>query len=585
MSNLIPREFINELLERCDIVEVIQTHLSLRKRGANFLACCPFHNEKTPSFTVSPSKQFYHCFGCGVSGNAITFLMEYDRLSFVEAIETLAKQQGIEVPRKESGSQGIETQDAKEKLYQILQKANYFYQEQLQKRENQKALDYLSQRGIDKKIIEQYELGFAPPGWNNLQQVSENTKESMNSLIRSGLIIKNTNGNYYDRFRDRILFPIHNRQGRVIGFGGRSLGEEMPKYLNSPETSVFHKGQELYGLHLAQKVLRQESELIIVEGYMDVLTLAQYGISNVVASSGTAVTQEQFKRCFRHVSRLLFCFDGDDAGFKAAWRALENVFPLIQDGRQVRFVFLPEGEDPDSMLRKEGIERFNERFHKATLLSDYFFQTICSKADLSSLDGKASLKQKALPLLKKLSDGVFKELMQDRLAKVLRIDPEKLEKMMGESKEVSPSTRSKAPLKNVQPASPVRFAIALLVQNPGLFQAIENIAPITSLHQPGIELLAELLELFNQCPNINTGGIVEYFRGRPEANIINKLAAWELHIPETGMEDEFNGVIRRLSQLSKEQMIEQLLAKAASEGLSDEDRLTLQRLISEQHKK
>ena len=406
---------------RTDIIDVISERISLKKAGRNHQALCPFHKEKSPSFTANQDKQFYYCFGCGASGNALGFVMDHDHTDFPEAVETLAKRAGMQVPRESGTQQKRERYDT---LYQLLNKASQWYTEQLRSHEKSThAADYLKQRGLDQTTSARFHLGYAPPGWDNLINTLGNTPERLRLLQDAGLVVDNEERkSTYDRFRDRVIFPIRDQRGRVIAFGGRVLGDEKPKYLNSPETPVFHKGRELYGaLYEARQANRDLSQILVVEGYMDVIALAQQGINNAVATLGTATTAEHLVSLFKHTSQVTFCFDGDNAGRQAAWRALENALPVMDDGRQIRFLFLPQGEDPDSLVRTEGADAFLARLqdkHQALPFDDYFFRHFEQEIDTTTLDGKARLVHKVTPFIHKLPKGSFKSLMLKKLGEL-----------------------------------------------------------------------------------------------------------------------------------------------------------------------
>src|SRR5690554_6406724 len=421
MAGLIPQGFIDDLLNRVDLVEVVGERIQLKKSGRNYSACCPFHQEKTPSFSVSPDKQFYYCFGCGAGGNAIGFIMDHDHLGFPEAVETLARRAGVEVPREASNRPAQPRQPAQSPLFSILQNASDFYSQALQSHPaRQPAISYLNKRGISKDIATDFLLGYAPPGWDNLLRTLGGDSLQEKYLLEAGLLAENPDsGRRYDRFRDRIIFPIRDSRGRVIGFGGRVLGDDKPKYLNSPETPVFHKGQELYGLYEARKDSRQLNEIIVVEGYMDVIALAQQGLRNAVATLGTATSEEHIKRLFRVVPSILFCFDGDNAGRKAAWRALEATLSNLKDGQQARFLFVPDGEDRDSLIRSEGLEAFQGRMtQQAVPLTEYFFTHLAEEVNLESLEGKAHMATLAAPLIERIPGANLRALMRQKLTQM-----------------------------------------------------------------------------------------------------------------------------------------------------------------------
>jgi len=567
---LIPREFINDLLARCDIVEIIDARVPLRKKGNNHSACCPFHNEKTPSFSVSQSKQFYHCFGCGVSGNAISFLMDYDRLSFVEAIELLANQCGLQVPHEEGQVQAKPQND----LYELMERAAKYYQQEL--RQHQPAIDYLKHRGLSGQIAKDFGIGYAPAGWDALLKLLGNANE----LLAAGLIIKKPESGFYDRFRDRIMFPIRDRRGRVIGFGGRIINQGEPKYLNSPETSIFHKGSELYGLYEANKAVRNLERILVVEGYMDVVALAQYDIRNVVATLGTATTADHITRLFRVTSEVVFSFDGDKAGQAAAWRALEVSLPLLQDGWSIRFLFLPEGEDPDSCVRKEGKDGFHNRLTQAQTLPDFLFSHLLTQVNLNSMEGKAKLAKLAMPLINKVPAGVLQHKLYEQLANLVRMDVETLKQVKGVvSPKIlnKPSSQTKAAVATKR--SPMRLAIALLIQNPQLAEMFP--AELSNIILPGSDLLNALVALLKQSPGLNIGILLEHWRDQPEYIQLKQLAAWDTAIPEEGIEQEFQGVLKNLQKLDREAKIDQLIQRANLGGLSSEEKLILQNLITE----
>src|SRR5690554_1316597 len=449
MAGLIPQGFIDDLLGRTDVVEVVGSRLKLKKTGKNYSALCPFHNEKSPSFSVSPDKQFYYCFGCGAGGNALGFIMDHDSLDFPQAVEDLAKRAGMEVPREESGPDRKPRQPVDSPLYPLLEAAAEYYRQALKSHPARKAaVEYLKSRGLSGVIARDFSLGFAPPGWDNLIKHLGGDSLQHKAMLDAGLLIENSEtGRSYDRFRDRVMFPIRDSRGRIIAFGGRVLGDDKPKYLNSPETPVFHKGQELYGLYEARQFNRQLDEIMVVEGYMDVIALAQLGLRNAVATLGTATSEEHLKRLFRLVPSVLFCFDGDSAGRKAAWRALEATLPNLQDGRRARFLFLPEGEDPDSLVRREGTDAFQARIHQqARSLADYFFEHLSEEADPRSLEGKAHLATLAVPLIEKIPGANLRALMRQRLADLTGLGGEALQQL----REAAPAP-SDAPPYSEQP--------------------------------------------------------------------------------------------------------------------------------------
>lgn len=572
MNNRIPRDFIRLLLDRTEIIDLIDSRISLRKKsGSNHFYCCPFHQEKTPSFSVSQSKQFYHCFGCGVHGNAIDFLMQYDHLNFKESLELLAKQAGLEIPN--SLTQKKEKENSEENLYPLLEKITQAYQTQL--RENTPAIDYLKKRGISGETAKTFKIGFAPNRWDYLLNTFGNTPLLKKYLYDAGMLIKKENGDYYDRFRERIMFPIQDRRGRIIGFGGRILERGEPKYLNSPETVLFQKGRQLYGVYSILQHHRQLQRVLVVEGYMDVISLFQHGITYAVATLGTATTPHHLEKLFRSTSEIIFCFDGDEAGRTAAWRALQVTLPILRDGFQIRFMFLPDGEDPDTLIRKEGKNDFEKKMQATTSLSDFFFQTIASQTDVSSLDGRARLVKLAREHLNPLPDTVFKKMMLDELAKKARLDIHKVENNL--SSYSSRSRRQKS-----KPLSPLRLVITLLIQQPELANFITE--PLPHLQIEGFDLLLHLIEMAKK-EKLTTGMLLEYWRDREEEKIIAKLAQIEHMIPEAGIKNEFLGAIQRLRKMAGEKDIEMLLAKAAENNLDQDEKNHLRELIKKQKEK
>jgi len=563
----IPQPFIDDLLDRVDIVELVDGRVKLKKSGKNYSACCPFHDEKTPSFTVSQDKQFYYCFGCGASGNAIGFLMNYDRAGFREAVEQLAKLCGLELPdedRIRSPEQIAKEQDRKT-IYSLLESAKNFYKQQLRSHPNkQKAVNYLQNRGLSGEIARDFCLGYAPPGWDNVLQALGQNLEDQRLLIDGGMLINREESHkLYDRFRDRIIFPIHDIRGRVVGFGGRVLSEEKPKYLNSPESPVFHKGEELYGLYEARQRNSQLKNLLVVEGYMDVVALAQFGIDNAVATLGTACREDHLVKAFKYAAEIVFCFDGDNAGRKAARRALEASIPVMTDGRQVKFLFLPEGEDPDTLVRQIGAKKFSNLIEHALPLESFFFDTLTEDLDPQSMEGRARLSKLAAPWLNKLPKGVYRELMFDQLAKRTGLEKNTLLELVEEVviQTLAPETKEEKEVTTVdhqepppddyenfyesqeqafdqpiqrplqKPATlklklpPRRLVTLLLLHNPELAKLIEEMEKIDAIIEDEAKtesdvdtgedliLFAELVKLLQQRPTFTTGQIIGHLQG------------------------------------------------------------------------
>ena len=562
MRGRIPREFIDELLARLDVVEVIDRRVPLKKAGKDFKACCPFHNEKTPSFTVSRPKQFYHCFGCGVSGTAITFLMEFEHLSFPEAVEELAGEAGLEVPDTGPARSG---DNPTLPLLEILGEASRYYKDQLRShRDASTTIAYLKQRGLTGEIAAQFDLGYAPTGWDNLSSTAGN-EEKLDLMVKAGLISKRESGGHYDRFRARVIFPIHDNKGRVIAFGGRLLDEGEPKYLNSPETPVFHKGSELYNLHRARSAIAQQQMSIVVEGYMDVLALAQHGIDHCVATLGTATTATHLQRLFRLAPSIVFCFDGDRAGRDAAGRALEIALPLLESGRQVSFLFLPEGEDPDSVVRDQGADTFRSLIESATPLPDLLFDTLLNQTDLTRMDGKARLATLARPLLSRIPEGPLRELMQQRLSDLTGVTPSGLGGLPTTPATV-PHKRASARSKRL---SPLATAISVLVQRPQLAAGLDLPTTVVDTQDdPGVQLLTKVHGLARENPQLTTASLIERFRGDEQQPTLEKLASRNHLVDDDGLEIFLAETLATLASQSIDDTIAELLRLASERELS-----------------
>jgi len=540
MAGRIPPEFVDELLTRTDIVDLIGTRIQLRKAGKDYQARCPFHDEKTPSFTVSPDKQFYHCFGCGAHGSAIGFLMEYDRLAFREAIEELAQRAGLEVP---GGVDAVPAGQDHGPLYDLHQQAADLYREQLRVHpEAQHAVDYLKRRGLTGEIAARYGLGFAPASGNLLLARLGSGAADRERLLTCGLIV-DQEGRRRDRFRDRIMFPIRDRRGRVIGFGGRLLGDGKPKYLNSPETPLFHKGRELYGLFEAQKANRKLESVLVVEGYMDVIALAQFGVTNVVATLGTATTPDHLQLLSRAAPDLVFCFDGDRAGRAAAWKALETALPSATGRQSVRFLFLPEGEDPDTLIRSEGVDAFRVRMRGAQPLSEFLFEHLSSQVDMTSIDGRARLSTLAGPLIQTVPPGIYHDMLAGRLAALAGLPSEPRRGL---------ARSGRRPALPARPTRPSRIAqaIALLLNHPELAAEVEALpADWRRSPSPGAVILVQLLETIAAYPTITKAALLERWRDREHFGYLQRLSVdpFLRDIPPEGVAAELTGALNRLS--------------------------------------
>ncbi|WP_210494879.1 DNA primase [Pantoea ananatis] len=571
MAGRIPRVFINDLLARTDIVELIDARVKLKKQGKNYHACCPFHNEKTPSFTVNGEKQFYHCFGCGAHGNAIDFLMNYDRLEFVESIEELATSHGLDVPYEAGNGPSQMERHQRQSLYQLMENLNGFYQQSLQQSSAQSARDYLEHRGLSAYIINHFSIGYAPAGWDNVLKRFGKQPEDRESLMEAGMLVSNDKGRVYDRFRERVMFPIRDKRGRVIGFGGRVLGNDTPKYLNSPETPVFHKGRQLYGLYEALKNHPEPKRLLVVEGYMDVVALAQFGVDYAVASLGTSTTAEHIQLLFRSTDNVICCYDGDRAGREAAWRALETALPYMNDGRQLRFMFLPDGEDPDTLVRQEGKAAFEARMEQAMPLSSFLFDSLLPQVDLSSRDGKARLSTLALPLITQIPGETLRIYMRQALGNKLGIlDDSQLEKLMpkqapGGSAPVAP------PLKRTT----MRVLVALLIQNPQLATLVPSLDGLAESKIAGLPLFIELVTRCNENPGLTTGQLLELYRGTNFSQTLETLAVWNHMIVDEESEAVFQDSLASVYDSALEERLEFLIARERTHGLSTDERREL----------
>ncbi|NID17429.1 DNA primase [Luteibacter yeojuensis] len=569
MRGRIPDNFIDELLTRVDIVDVIERRVPLKKAGREWTACCPFHNERSPSFYVSPQKQFFHCFGCGAHGSAIKFIMDYDRLEFPDAIEELAQSVGMKVPYE--GGRDDKPREDRSDLYTLLDEAASFYQRELGNSPEARA--YIDRRGLDDETVKRFRIGWAPAGFDGVMKALGTTDRRRQLLNEAGMVASNERGNRYDRFRERVMFPILDRRGRVIAFGGRVLSsEQSPKYLNSPETPLFHKGRELFALWQVKQAHQHLTRIMVVEGYMDVIALHQAGLPIAVATLGTATTPEHAEVLFRAAPDVYFCFDGDRAGRQAAWRALESILPRMRDGRQAHFLFLPDGEDPDTLVRKEGKDGFEQRMKNAMPMSEYFFEELGRDVDTSRIDGKARLAERARPLIAKLPDGAFRDLMAQELQRrtgaraVLDAEPE-------------PARKLPARPANVQ-RSLVRSAITLLLAQPSLAEDVEPPYPFLRLDRPGVGLLAELIDVARARPGINPAVLVEHFLDRPEYGSLQKLMQAEV-IGEAEMQRvEFLDALAQMQRQVTTQRREYLIARSREGVLDDTEKAELRVLLA-----
>lgn len=589
MAGRIPQPFIDDLLDRLDIVEVIDRRLKLKKTGKNYSARCPFHDEKTPSFSVNPDKQFYYCFGCGAGGNAIGFVMEYDNVDFPQAIDTLAGTMGLEVPREQADGRSAAAQPHnRNPLYQLLKEVSHHYQQQLRQHpQAHRVINYLKARGLSGKIARDFGIGFAPPGRHNLLQHFGRDESARRQLMEAGMLVENDAGHIYDRFRDRVMFPIQDQRGRVIAFGGRVLPDEKAperkqgaKYLNSPETAVFHKGRELYGLYQLRQHKRSLERVVVVEGYMDVIALAQFDINYATATLGTATSERHLERIFRLCPEVVFCFDGDNAGRKAAFRALEAALPTLEDGRQARFLFLPEGQDPDTMVRRTGSDGFEHLLNQAQTLENFLFASLSDGLDTNSLDGRARLSKRVLPYIHKLPAGIYQQLMFQELARRSGLELDSLMRLAvppppsaAERKTEYIEQRASAPAETSrQPSAPTiasmprqrprqrlavgyanlsQAAMALLLHKPSVAAGVD-ITSLNGLEGNDAALLRQLLELLHRRPESSTAMLLGHWYGSPEGDLLNHLAGQERLIPTHGIERQFTDTLLTLRQLPQQ---------------------------------
>ncbi len=637
MAGLIAQGFIDDLLNRTDIVEVVSSRVQLKKAGKNYTACCPFHQEKTPSFSVNHEKQFYYCFGCGAGGNALGFIMDHDHLDFPEAVDELAKRAGVEVEREDSNSTTPRQprQAVDSPLYALLTAASDYYRSALKNHpQRHAAVNYLKNRGVSGVIARDFALGFAPPGWDNLSKHLGGDALQKKAMIDAGLLAENADSKRcYDRFRDRIIFPIHDSRGRIIGFGGRVLGDDKPKYLNSPETAVFHKGQELYGLYEARKHNRQLNEIIVVEGYMDVIALAQQGLRNAVATLGTSTSEEHIKRLFRVVPSILFCFDGDNAGRKAAWRALEATLSNLKDGQQARFLFVPDGEDPDSLIRSEGLDAFQARIaQQSVALTEYFFTHLAQEVNIDSLEGKAHMATLAAPLIERIPGANLRALMRQKLTQLTGLDTAQhadnsppapaqewaptasyeydavdfdghahfstddysgmptqapAQSYKKHDRADKPWSKSSAPARQSKRAqvtveTPHLAALRTLLHHPHLALKVDTASKLAAEDDLYAQLLVSLLEALQKSPNLDPLQLMTRWYGTEQGNLLLALAEKEWLINDDNLEQQFFDTITRLATAQRERLIEQLLNKARSDVLTSEEKQHLRELF-EQH--
>ncbi len=583
---MIPQSFIQDLLARVDIIDVIERYVPLKKAGANYKACCPFHGEKTPSFTVSQSKQFYHCFGCGANGSALGFVMEYSGLSFPEAVEELARQVGMSVPRESLGAAQLQRKEQTASLADLMGRAARFYRERL--KADPRAIDYLKRRGLTGQIAARFGLGYAPDDWQGLKQVFDDYEAAQ--LAECGLVIDSDSGRRYDRFRDRVMFPILDVRGNVIGFGGRVIDAGEPKYLNSPETPLFEKGRELYGLVQARQAIHAGDQAIVVEGYMDVVALSQYGVDNAVATLGTATTPNHIQKLFRHADEVVFCFDGDAAGRKAAWRALEAGLEQLQDGKRVRFLFLPPEHDPDSFVRAEGAERFRQLAGEAPPLTEVLLRELRSRVDLATAEGRAQLVFEAKPLLARLQAPMVRAQLVRALAQAAALESAELERLCGLAPMApAPAWRNAPrptgrPAPRQRPASLVRQLLRVVLAHPGWAARL----PFDLLEDGSAEgcLLLALADAVDHGDVAGTrfDEVFEFFRGSEHEALLAELASEQLadgaeEVEPGEREALFEDTLQKLRRQQVSQRRKALTAQIAGGVPDSVQRLELDRLV------
>ena len=583
---MIPQSFIQDLLNRVDIVDVIEGHLPLKKAGANYIACCPFHGEKTPSFTVSPTKQFYHCFGCGAHGTAVSFMMEYVGVDFIEAINDLASRVGIQVPAPEKkeydGTSGFRVggenkESSSQNMFEAMSTITKFYKDQLKCSE--RGISYLKKRGLTGETAARFGIGYSPAGWQNLAEIFPNYESPI--LVKIGMVKENEEKKRYDRFRDRIMFPILNLKGKVVGFGGRVITKDEPKYLNSPETPLFEKGQELYNLFAARRAIRDAKKVLVVEGYMDVVVLSQYGIEYAVATLGTATTPRHVQKLLRQTDDIVFCFDGDDAGRKAAWRALENSLAQFVDGKSVGFLFLPDGEDPDSYVQKFGKDSFEGLIDQALPLSVFLFQRLSEGMNLQTSEGCTKLVKNSKPLLAQITAPILSLMLIKRLAELSGINQEELESLLQIKRVSSPSRRGR--ISRPSPMSPCRWLIQILLHDPDYSSKLDrDLLSEYVENSDEMAVLLSLIKFIDAHPIIgeNTAipSAITYFYNSPHRELLEKAQSATLSWDnEIDLEAEFNGALARLQEMKCKQRMTKLQNKSLSILTSDEKK-ELQRL-------
>ncbi|MGH8461396.1 MAG: DNA primase [Stenotrophobium sp.] len=578
MAGRIPESFIHDLLARTDIAEIVGARVELKRAGKELRGLSPFSHEKTPSFFVSPAKQMFFDFSSGKNGNAIGFLMEYDRLSFVEAVEELAQQAGVEVPRE--GGHGVERLVLDGPL-DALAAAQRFFRDQL--RSHAPAIEYLKKRGVNGETAKLFGIGYAPESWDALTRFFPDPAHALSA----GLLIQrepggDRGGGAYDRFRNRVMFPIRDTRWRVIAFGGRTLGDDPAKYLNSPETPLFHKGRNLFGLYEARQSASSLPDLIVVEGYMDVVMLAQHGIRNAVGTLGTATTREHLTLLFKSTSRVVFCFDGDRAGRAAAWRALDQALPEIYEGRECVFMFLPDGHDPDTLVQEIGAEEFRKRITAAMPLSQFLLGELAKQVNLASMDGRARLASLARPYLEKLREGPLRALIFDELGRITRLSRADIENM--QVRKDAPAAAGMLPLSaRLEPgaARPVKRALQLMLEHPALAECVTNLDLLSQSEAPGVAMLVDAIDFFHAHPQAHAAQLLEFWRDSAQGRALERLMQQEVNVDAATLQREFTETIRHLCQKGLRARVQHLLAESRLRALTDAESHEIQSLTRE----
>ena len=558
----IPSEFIDQILDRVDIVDIISPRVVLKKAGKDYQALCPFHTENTPSFTVSPNKQFYHCFGCGKHGSAIGFMMEFEGMEFVDSIETLAQMAGMEVP-----NQGNYQHSNKSKnLYEVMDNANRYFLNSFNQSEF--ARGYIENRGISAETYQVFQVSFAPDSWDGLMKNMSNT--SQNDLMEAGLLAKNDNGRVYDKFRGRLMFPIQDKRGRVIAFGGRAVKpDQKPKYLNSPETPLFHKGKELYGLNIARKH-SNDKNIIVVEGYMDVIALHQAGIKNSVATLGTATSEHHIITLLRSYEEIVFCFDGDKAGIEAAWKALVISLPVYRDDKNIRFLILPDSHDPDTYVKEFGSDAFKKQMKNSTSLSNFLLKKLKENIDLDSIDGRAKFIDKSKSYINELPKGQFRKLLLEEVSNLTKTKVDFI---------LKPKTTN---IQSIEQWTPIRKAIAILINRPSLVVNFPKELAFNEIKQNGTNILKEIVEFCHSSPHISTAVLLENFREHQAFSHLSSLATVSLDLNDEQMHLELKDIKKHFEKTIQKHKIARLREKKAKSALTEEEKTELVNLLTNQ---